>query len=127
VLPTRLPLAEFYEELVGIQRAIYAKHLDWRSAWDVLGLTTRLLLRGQTNFVKSLSKLNSVYRPDLLLADHSKPVAYEIPLPPQMPEARAERSRGRDLYVHAPRGRAGRAIDAATEAFVDATRTGAAP
>ena len=34
---------------------------------------------------------------------------------------------GRDLYVHAPRGRAGRAIDAATEAFVDATRMGASP
>ena len=30
VLPTRLPLAEFYEELVTTQRAIYSKHLDWR-------------------------------------------------------------------------------------------------
>jgi len=28
------------------------------------------------------------------------------------------------LYVHAPRGRRGRAIDAATEQFVDETRTG---
>src|SRR5581483_10074100 len=124
VLPTRLPLAEFYEELVTTQRAIYAKHIDWRSAWDVAGLATRLLLRGRTNFVKSLFKLNSVYRTDLLLADHARPVSYEIPLPP---EARAGAARGRDIYVHAPRGRAGRAIDAATEAFVDATRMGATP
>jgi hypothetical protein len=29
--------------------------------------------------------------------------------------------------VHAPRGRAGRAIDAATERFVDETRMGASP
>jgi hypothetical protein len=34
---------------------------------------------------------------------------------------------GRSLYVHAPRGRAGRAIDAATERFVDETRMGATP
>src|SRR3954452_1009723 len=126
-LPTRLPLAEFYEELVGIQRAIYAKHLDWRSAWDVLGLSTRLLLRGQTNFVKSMFKLNGVYRPELLLADHARPVAYEIALPPQAPSGDASSRAGnandrRSLYVHPPRGRAGRAIDAETEEFVDATR-----
>src|SRR6202043_1169941 len=30
VLPTRLPLHEFYEELVTTQRAIYRKHIDWR-------------------------------------------------------------------------------------------------
>ena len=41
----------------------------------------------------------------------------------RMPEPFA----ARDLYVHAPHGRAGRAIDAATEAFVDATRMGASP
>ena len=34
---------------------------------------------------------------------------------------------GRSLYVHAPRGRAGRAIDTATERFVDETRMGATP
>jgi hopanoid C-3 methylase HpnR len=128
VLPTRLPLAEFYEELVGIQRAIYAKHVDWRNAWDVVGLAARLLLRGQTNFVKSLFKLNSVYRPELLLADHARLVAYEIPLPPEAADTHASPARARrGLYIHAPRGRAGRAIDAETEAFVDATRMGAAP
>jgi hypothetical protein len=84
-----------------------------------------LLLRGQTNFVKSLFKLNSVYRTDLLLADHARPADYEIPLPPPAPDKAA--ASGRALYIHAPRGRAGRAIDAATESFVDETRMGATP
>src|SRR5207247_8952737 len=88
VLPTRLPLAEFYRELVTTQRAIYRRHLDWRQLWDASGIAARLLLRGQTNFVKSLFRLNSVYRPELLLADHAVPVEYEIPLPPHAAGAR---------------------------------------
>jgi hopanoid C-3 methylase len=88
-----------------------------------------LLMRGQTNFVKSLFKLNSVYRPEVLLADHMKPVKYEIPLQPPTPsrDSPNEPVGGRSLYIHAPRGRAGRAIDAATERFVDETRMGATP
>src|SRR5437763_1035412 len=129
VLPTRLPLHEFYEELVTTQRAIYRKHIDWHDIRGVAGISARLLMRGQTNFVKSLFKLNSVYRPEVLLADHMKPVKYEIPLPPVAPsrESAKEPVGGRSLYVHAPRGRAGRAIDAATERFVDETRMGATP
>jgi hypothetical protein len=42
-------------------------------------------------------------------------------------KTRAGQASGRDLYIHAPRGRAGRTIDAATEAFVDETRMGASP
>jgi hopanoid C-3 methylase HpnR len=123
VLPTRLPLNEFYDELVTTQRAIYGKHLGWRSMMEASSLAAKLLLRGQTNFVKSMFKMNSVYRPELLLADHARRVDYEIPLPPPH-EARAG---GRQLYIHVPRGRAGRAIDAATERFVDETRMGATP
>src|SRR5205823_5741868 len=123
VLPTRLPLHEFYEELVTTQRAIYRKHIDWHDIRGVAGISARLLMRGQTNFVKSLFKLNSVYRPEVLLADHMKPVKYEIPLQPPAPTSEThEPVGGRSLYVHAPRGRAGRAIDAATERFVDETR-----
>jgi hypothetical protein len=128
VLPTRLPLPEFYDELVTTQRAIYRKHIDWRDIRGAAGIAARLLLRGQTNFVKSLFKLNSVYRTDLLLADHDRPVDYRIPLPPAAAApARTPAAVSRSLYVHAPRGRAGRAIDAATERFVDETRTGATP
>ncbi|HUC69910.1 MAG TPA: hopanoid C-3 methylase HpnR [Stellaceae bacterium] len=121
VLPTRLPLAEFYDELVTTQRAIMRKHLDWHQLWAAGNIVARLLLRGQTNFVRSLFQLNKVYRPELLRADHDAPVSYEIPLPPSAP---ARRVSAASLYVHAPRGRRGRAIDAATEEFVDETRMG---
>ena len=125
VLPTRLPLADFYRELVTTQRAIYKRHLGWSQIRDVSGIVARLLLRGQTNFLKSLFSLNKVYRPELLLADHYAPVTYEIPLPPQNTD---QRRPGRaPLYIHAPRGRRGRAIDGATERFVEETRMGAAP
>jgi len=110
--------------LVTTQRAIYRKHLGFGALREVAGISARLLLRGRTNFVRSLFKLNSVYRPGLLIADHARPVEYEIPLPPHAAEAPAV---GRALYVHAPRGRAGRAIDAATERFVEETRMGSAP
>jgi hypothetical protein len=123
VLPTRLPLNEFYEELVATQRAVYSKHLGWRQISGAAKLAGGLLLRGQTNFVKSMFKMNSVYRPELLLADHARPVGYQIPLPPDSDE----KASGRALYIHAPRGRAGRAIDAATERFVEETRMGASP
>jgi hopanoid C-3 methylase len=122
VLPTRLPLAEFYEELVTTQRAIFKKHLDWHQLWDAGNIVARLLLRGQTNFVKSLFKLNQVYRPELLLTDHRMPVAYEIPAPPPAASAAAAAA----IYIHAPRGRKSRTIDAATERFVEETRTGSA-
>ncbi|MGB9644953.1 MAG: hopanoid C-3 methylase HpnR, partial [Stellaceae bacterium] len=125
VLATRLPLDEFYRELVTTQKVIYKRHLDWRQLCDASGVAARLLLRGQTNFVKSLFSLNSVYRPELLLVDHAVPVDYQIPLPPQA--AGEHRGGGAALYVHAPRGRKGRAIDAATERFVEETRMGAAP
>jgi hopanoid C-3 methylase len=121
VLSTRLPLSEFYEELVTTQRAILKKHLDWHQLIDAGSIVARLLARGQTNFVRSLFKMNQVYRPKLLLADHDRAVAYELPLPPASTE---ERVNPAALYVHAPRGRRGRAIDAATEEFVDATRMG---
>ncbi|MGH7031114.1 MAG: radical SAM protein, partial [Stellaceae bacterium] len=122
VLPTKLPLAEFYQELVTTQRALFAKHLDWRQLWDAGGIVARLLLRGQTNFVKSLFQLNKVYRPELLLADHAAPVSYQIPMPPASTAAPAPARTG--LYIHPPRGRKGRAIDAATEHFVEETRMG---
>jgi radical SAM superfamily enzyme YgiQ (UPF0313 family) len=125
VLPTRLPLAEFYRELVTTQRAIYSRHLDWRQLWDVSGIVARLLLRGQTNFVKSLFRLNSVYRPELLLADHAVPSVYQIPLPPRA--ADVHRQGGASLYIHAPRGRKGRAIDVETERFVENSRMGTGP
>jgi hopanoid C-3 methylase len=125
VLPTRLPLGEFYGELVTTQRAIYSRHLGWSQLRDVTGILARLLMRGQTNFFKSLFSLNKVYRPELLLADHAAPLAYEIPLPPQ--RADEPRGSGASLYILTPRGRKDRAIDHKTERFVEETRMGTAP
>jgi hypothetical protein len=123
VLPTRLPLAEFYAELVKTQRIIARKHLSWRAARSVAGISGRLLLCGQTNFVRSLFKFDSVFDPALMLADHEKRVRYEMPLPPQaLPIAGLKPS---SLYIHAPRGRASRAIDDKVERFVEETRMGA--
>ncbi len=118
VLPTRLSLAEFYEELVATQRAFYKKHMGWRQVYQMMGIIGRHLLKGQTNFLKSLFLLDRVFRPQYLLADHKAAVSYEIPLAPLAEPSRAA------LYIHPPRGRGGRNLDAATERFVEETRMG---
>ena len=125
VMPTKLPLAEFYEELVATQRAFYRKFAGWRAASTVAGTVGRQLLRGNPNFLKSLYLLNKLYRPELLLADHRAPVSYQIPL--ASGGAASREPSATQLYIHPPRGRKGRAIDAATESFVDATRVGSTP
>jgi hypothetical protein len=68
-----------------------------------------------------LWKFNSVYNPELQLADHRRPVKYEISLPPPSVTT-VQRNR---LYIHETRGRSGRQIDHRTEEFVNATRMGA--
>jgi len=118
VLPTKLPLPEFYDELVRTQQVLNRKHLGWAALRDTLGLAARLLARGQTNFIKMLWKFNSVYDPALLLADHAQPVRYEMEPPPHI----NARNDPRSLYLHETRGRADRAIDDNTERFVDETR-----
>ncbi|HEX4111711.1 MAG TPA: radical SAM protein, partial [Stellaceae bacterium] len=117
VLPTRLPLEKFYRELVTTQRVLNQKHLSWRALRGATRLTTRLLLKGQTNFAKSLFKFNSVYNPDLLLADHRRPVVYELPAPPP-PQAKVKRDQ---LFIHRQRERAPRVLDPGTQRFVDET------
>jgi len=64
-----------------------------------------------------------VFDPALQIADHKRPVDYEMPMPPK-PDQRAK---GQTLYVLKPRGRASRATDTATEKFVDETRMSATP
>ena len=117
VMPTALPLQEFYEELVNTQRVLNLKHLGWRALRQVGTISARLLMRGQTNFVRSIWKFNSVFNPDIQMADHARPVEYELGLPQQREKA---------PYIHAPIGRSKRALDARTESFVEATRMPAA-
>ena len=118
VLPTKLPLEEFYRELVETQRVLSLKHLGLSALREAAGLAVGRLIHGQTNFVKMLWKFNSVYNPALQLADHRQPVHYEMSLPPEHRDLIDPRS----IYVHSPRGRNGRSIDDDTEQFVEQTR-----
>jgi hopanoid C-3 methylase len=94
------------------------KHMGWAALRDLATIVLGHLARGQTNFFRSLWKFDRVFNPELLLADHHRPVAYEMKLPPP-PQAKID---PRVLYVLQARGREGRGIDDATEQFVDATR-----
>ncbi len=122
VLPTKLPLHEFYEELVATQQVLARKHLGARQIWGAARNVARLLAKGQTNFLRMLFKFNSVYDPKLQMADHAQPVRYEMPLPP----APKEKVAAETLYIHPGRGRRGRELDTATEQFVEETRMGEA-
>jgi hopanoid C-3 methylase HpnR len=118
VLPTQLPLEEFYGELVRTQQVLNRKHLGWNAVKSLAGILAGNLARGQTNTLKMLWKFNSVYNPELQLADHRRPVRYEMAPPPEPKEVIDPRS----LYVHPSQGRRSRVIDDATEIFVEQTR-----
>jgi radical SAM superfamily enzyme YgiQ (UPF0313 family) len=122
VLPTRLPLPEFYKELVTTQQVLNKKHLGLNSMFRASSRVLNRLLHGQTNFLRMLFKFSKVYDPDLLLADHERAVRYELASPP----APNDRIDAKQLYVHPARGRKSRQIDDTTERFVDTTRTGTA-
>lgn len=102
VLPTRLPLRRFYEELVRTQAVLARKHLGAAALRGAASIALRLLLRGQTNFVRSLWKFNSVYHPDRQCSDHEQPVRYAM-RPPGAPGS--ARPRPSELYIHVPAGR----------------------
>ncbi len=105
VLPTKLPLRQFYRELVKTQAVIARKHLGVAAAAQTAGIMLRQLLRGQTNFSRMIWKFNSVYNADRQMADHAAPVHYELPVPDQHEVGRRDR---RELYIHSP-GRASKA------------------
>jgi len=98
VLPTRLPLAEFYKEFVKTQQVMNMKHLGWAALKETAKIIAGHLLHGQTNFLRSLWKFNSVFNPDLLLADHAQPVTYRLTPPPL---ERCPVSSHSQLFVHA--------------------------
>ncbi|MBV9117188.1 MAG: hopanoid C-3 methylase HpnR [Acetobacteraceae bacterium] len=96
VLPTKLPLEEFYRELVTTQLVLNRKHLGLRTLFEAAPVFARLLARGQTNFIRSMFAFRKVYNADALFTDHAKPVAYELP-EPEPPRAVRDRA---ELYVH---------------------------
>src|SRR5205814_4060402 len=60
VLPTKLPLQEFYRQLLQTQEVLNKKFMGWVALGRTLGLSLGFLARGQTNFVKMLWKFNSI-------------------------------------------------------------------
>jgi hopanoid C-3 methylase len=101
VTPTRLPLHEFYAELVRTQSVLNRKHLGVRAVSKTFRIIGRNLLRGQTNFPRMLWKFNQVYNAERQYGEHQRPVRYELP-PPDLHAV--DRGNRRDLYIH---GRSG--------------------
>jgi hopanoid C-3 methylase HpnR len=122
VMPTQMPLEEFYRELVDTQKVMFTKHMGWTAVKDTASIIGKHLLRGQTNFLRSLFKFDSVFDPRLQLADHRMPVKYPMALPPPA----QKQVNAKSIYIHQPRGRNSRQLDDASERFVDIGRSGEA-
>jgi len=101
VLPTRLPLRRYYEQVVQTQSILARKHLGLRALWDTAGIALRLLAQGQTNFLRMLWKFGGLYNVDRLYGDHEREVRYALRLP-ERGEQRVVRPSRDDLYVHHP-------------------------
>jgi hopanoid C-3 methylase len=99
VLPTTLPLKRFYEELVKTQAVLHRKHLGVAALRHTFGLASRLLLQGQTNFVRMLWKFNRVYHPERQYADHFRQVPYALHRPAASSTSTPTSTQ---LYIHAP-------------------------
>lgn len=100
VLPTRLPLDRFYEELVKTQKVLSRKHLGFSALWKTFGVSLALLWQGQTNFLRMLWKFNKVYNPQRQYQDHQREVVYTLDPPYGGPEMSKPTSH--QLYVHLP-------------------------
>lgn len=100
VLPTRLPLREFYRELVKTQSVLNRKHLGLNGLWRAGSRAAWLLAKGQTNFLRMLWKFNQVYSQERQYSDHFRPVKYAM-TPPQIHTL--SRPKNDQLYVHNPR------------------------
>ncbi|MEV7010263.1 hopanoid C-3 methylase HpnR [Streptosporangium sp. NPDC051022] len=97
VVPTTLPLREFYRELVKTQAVMNRKHLGVAAAAKTAGIIGRHLLRGQTNFARAIWRFHSVYNADRQYGDHLREVRYELPVPDRRALQPADR---RELYIH---------------------------
>ncbi len=115
VLPTTLPLKQFYEELVRTQAVLNRKHLGFAALRRTASTAVRLLLQGQTNFVTMLWKFRKVYNPERQYADHFREVKYALKPPVQG----TSKPTPAHLYVHSPRS----AKPAATRPGEEASRS----
>jgi hopanoid C-3 methylase len=102
VLPTRLPLHQFYQELVRTQQVLARKHLGVAALAKTAGIITRQLAHGQANFAKMIWKFNQVYHPDRQYAEHQRPPRYLLPPPAEPATTPPDR---KQLYIHTPERR----------------------
>ncbi len=102
VLPTRLPLHQFYEELVKTQAVLARKHLGVAALAKTTGIVARQLARGQTNFAKMIWKFNKVYNADLQYSEHTRDAEYQLSPPRQAAAAPVAPRDRQGLYVHVP-------------------------
>ena len=110
VLPTRLPLHRFYEELVKTQAVLARKHLGMAALAKTAGIMARQVAHGQTNFARMIWKFNQVYNADRQYGDHQQEVRYRLPAPAPQPTLIASQE---DLFVHIPSQERRRAQDQA--------------
>ena len=114
VLPTRLPLQQFYAELIRTQAILNRKHLGFSALCGASKMVLGHLWHGQTNFLRMLWKFPRVYNPERQYADHFREVQYALCPPPEHVVTRPSPT---TLYVHLPRGaqqRASRATGQST-------------
>jgi magnesium-protoporphyrin IX monomethyl ester (oxidative) cyclase len=102
VLPTRLPLHRFYQELVKTQAVLARKHLGVAALAKTTGIVARQLLHGQTNFATMIWKFNRVYNADRQYADHKRDARYLLPPPAAERVSPPGRQGRKELYVHVP-------------------------
>jgi hopanoid C-3 methylase HpnR len=100
VLPTRLSLEGFYQELVKTQSVLARKHLGFRALVGTAGLVAARAARGQTNFLRMLWKFPHVYNAERQVEEHHRPVTYLMGEPPVRTAAAPAREQ---LYIHIPR------------------------
>jgi hopanoid C-3 methylase len=99
VLPTKLPLHRFYQELVKTQQVLARKHLGFAALAKTTGIVARQLLRGQTNFARMIWKFDQVYNADRQFSEHLRETRYLLPPPAQKAAAPPGR---KELFVHVP-------------------------
>jgi hypothetical protein len=99
VLPTRLPLHQFYEELVKTQAVLARKHLGFAALAKTAGIVARQMLHGQTNFARMIWKFDKVYNADRQFSEHQRESRYLLLRPAGGVATPSER---KELYVHVP-------------------------
>ena len=96
VMETKLPLREFYAELVKTQEIINRKFMGWRTAVALSKILAGQLIRGQTNFLKMLFKFSKAYNVDRFYKDHFADVKYSM----RRPSEYKKKMKPQDLLVH---------------------------